>query len=121
MSDFLKELLTVFVISTVVAFGQIITAGYPGTLLTEFYEHLFQQRFPTSLELGGLFIAIVLSFCYPFGAVWGYLFGFRLAPLFFDLQATVKWIIGAIVFFLWTIFMFELGYRWALQQADKLK
>lgn len=120
VSDFLRELLSVFVASVAVAFGQVfITAGYPGVWLTEFYLRLFRRALPPSLELGGLFIALVLSFAYPFGAIWGYALGFWLAPMLSDLPSAAKWIIGIIVFFLWTLLMFELGYRWAIYEDQK--
>jgi hypothetical protein len=51
--------------------------------------------------------------------IFGYLIGFRLAPALLDLTNLVKWIFAIIIFFLWTLLMFELCYRWALSQAAR--
>jgi hypothetical protein len=119
MIEFFKELLTISAISLAIAFVQLVFTGHPGIWLTHFYLRLFQRQFPSSLGLGGLFIVLVLSFLYPFGMIFGYLIGFRLAPALLDLTNLVKWIFAIIIFFLWTLLMFELCYRWALSQAAR--
>ncbi|MFN3926204.1 MAG: hypothetical protein ACK4QL_02540 [Pseudanabaenaceae cyanobacterium] len=81
--------------------------------LTEFYGKLFNAQFPTSLELGGLFIGIVLAILYPWGILWGYIVGFRLFPAW-------HWPIGIATCLLWTVGVFFLGYGWALREANKL-
>lgn len=81
--------------------------------LTEFYEKLFNAHFPTSLELGGLFIAIVLAILYPWGILWGYIVGFRLFPVW-------HWPIAIATCWLWTVGVFWLGYAWALREASRI-
>ncbi|MCS7013493.1 MAG: hypothetical protein RMI34_09505 [Chloroherpetonaceae bacterium] len=121
ISDVLKELLVVFAISAAVAVGSVLlTVGYPGMWLTEFYLTLFNRKIPSELGLGGLFIALVMSFLYPFGIFWGYLVGFRLVPWLLRLPDAAKWGVGIGAFVLWTLGVFELCYRWALWQAKKL-
>lgn len=118
LSASIKELLTVFVVSLSLAMVQMLaTAGYPGVWLTELYLRLFGRTFPSGIGLGGLFISLVMSFLYPFGLFWGYVAGFRLAPLLLEMTQEAKWGIATIVCILWTLLAFELGYRWALSQV----
>ncbi len=119
MIEFFKELLTISAISLVIAFVQLVFTGHPGIWLTHFYLRLFQRQFPSSLGLGGLFIALVLSTLYPFGMIFGYLIGFRLVPALLDLTTFFKWALAIVMFILWTLLMFELCYRWALSQAAR--
>ncbi|MCJ2542047.1 hypothetical protein [Thermostichus vulcanus] len=87
-----------------------------GFWLTEFYSKLFKHRFGHSfgegLELGGLFMAIVLNVLYPLGCFWGYL-------VMLPLRHQVPWVwgVGILVALGWTLGMFAWFYFDGLRQA----
>ncbi len=90
-----------------------------GFWLTDFYSNLFKawfgHSFAEGLELGGLFLALVLNILYPLGFFWGYL---AMLPLRF--LGVWVWGIGILVAGLWTLLVFALLYFNALDQARRL-
>lgn len=88
----------------------------PGFWLTELYSKLFKRWFGHSfgkgLELGGLFLALVLNALYPLGFFWGYL---AMLPL--RHQMPWVWGVGILVALGWTLAMFTLIYFDGLRQA----
>ncbi len=91
---------------------------WPGFWLTDFYSSLFRvwfgHSFAEGLELGGLFLAMVLNILYPLGFFWGYL---AMLPLRF--MGVWVWGIGILVAGLWTLVVFALVYFNALDQARR--
>ncbi len=119
--DRMREILLVVAITFGWAVISTIVPPWPGIKLTEFYLWLFNRTLPSSLELGGLVFAYLMSFCYGFGLLWGYLIGFQLVP---RLGATwglaAKWGLAFLVYLLWTLLVFDFWYREALRQARNL-
>ncbi|MEN9202366.1 MAG: hypothetical protein Q6K85_04085 [Thermostichus sp. DG02_1_bins_55] len=90
-----------------------------GFWLTDFYSNLYKgwfgHSFAEGLELGGLFLALLLNILYPLGFFWGYL---AMLPL--RHQMPWVWGIGILTTLLWTLAVFTGLYLKALAEARLL-
>ncbi|WP_460193917.1 hypothetical protein [Thermosynechococcus sp. FA-CM-4201] len=98
----------------------ILLLTWPHLYLMQFYFWLFRRELPSKLELGGLFIMLVMAAGTGLGFLVGLGIGFVLLPWLWP-EAGQGWqrltVVG--IYLVNSLMCFELGYRWGQWEAKR--
>ncbi|WJI24460.1 hypothetical protein RHP47_01925 [Thermosynechococcus sp. QKsg1] len=98
----------------------IFLLTWPHLYLMQFYFWLFRRELPSKLELGGLFIMLVMAGGTGLGFLIGLAAGFVLLPwLWPELGQLWQGLTVVAIYFVNSLIWFELGYRWGQWEAKR--
>ncbi|MFN4196147.1 MAG: hypothetical protein ACK4HM_10045 [Thermosynechococcus sp.] len=95
---------------------------WPHLYLVQFYFWLFRRKVPDEIELGGLFILLVMAVGTGLGFFGSLAVAGLLLPwLWPAVGQEWRWFSVAAIYFGNSLIWFELGYRWAQREATRLR
>ncbi len=93
---------------------------WPHFFLIEFYFWLFRRELPSSLEMGGMFIMLVIAAGTGLGFLVSLAVGLVLFPwLWPETGQGGRWLTAVGIYVLNSLLCFELGYRWGQREAKR--
>lgn len=93
---------------------------WPHIHLMQFYFWLFRRQLPPNLELGALFIMLVMAAGTGIGLLVGIAVGLGLLPwLWTEVGQLWQGFIVVAIYFVNSLICFELGYRWGQREGKR--